>query len=288
MERLPLLCRGRIYALYRSASSRCTLRVPLGLAKLLPFLEIFCVSFRALERFPFAPLEKPAVAMLPKETLQRALSRPHTFAAPKSAAYARGACLYAIAALFLSGCAGVSQERTSGLDSLGNAPASVRAAYEARIFKVRDDLRAACFSQELQSYYRMTPCLASGITRAMMRDNSRITREQRTAAQKVFALTKELNDETLRIMEETGAPELMARATQARAALPAAEALQADLLEGRITWGEYNTRRRALHTQAAGQSDVQEETNASDLSATQHVELDSANDATNDADESED
>lgn len=247
----------------------------------MPFLEFFERS-----NFPLDVLENIAVAMPHKEPALSVMPLSHTSTVTKSASfYARGTSLLLITTLFISGCAELSQERTSALDSSHNAPASMQATYDARIIKVRDELRAACFSQELQSYYRMTPCLASGITRSMMRDNTRITRDQRTAAQKVFVLTKELNAETLRIMEESGTPELLARATQARSALPIAEALQADLLEGRITWGEYNTRRRALHTQSTGESQLREETEMTSLSSAQPPE---SKEATNGADESED
>ena len=74
-----------------------------------------------------------------------------------------------------------------------------------------------------------------------------IHRAQKRAAEAVFAFTHELNEETRRIMRETQDPALAARAELSqRLRDPQINTLQEDLLSGKITWGEYNTARRAL------------------------------------------
>ena len=81
----------------------------------------------------------------------------------------------------------------------------------------------------------------------MTKDSTRITAAQKRAAETVFAFTHELNEETRRIMRETQDPALAARAELSeRLRDPQINTLQEDLLSGKITWGEYNTARRAL------------------------------------------
>ena len=57
----------------------------------------------------------------------------------------------------------------------------------------------------------------------------------------------QFDEETRRIMRETQDPALAARAELSqRLRDPQINTLQEDLLSGKITWGEYNTARRAL------------------------------------------
>ncbi len=123
-------------------------------------------------------------------------------------------------------------------------------AYRKRVADVMLRMRATCVAQGLQPYFRKTACLSSGITDAMLRDRSKITREQRRAAEQVFSITKDLNAETRRVMTESGTPAEARLAEASKRHDPAIEENQAKLLSGEITWGEYNVRRKALHEQA--------------------------------------
>ena len=127
------------------------------------------------------------------------------------------------------------------------------AGYRARIEEVAARMRAACVADDYQPYFRKTACLPGGITEEMLADRTRITAAQKRAAQKVFALTHALNEETRRIMIESGTPEERARALASQSERdPLISALQEDLLAGRITWGTYNARRLELHHAASG------------------------------------
>lgn len=119
--------------------------------------------------------------------------------------------------------------------------------YRARIEEVAARMRAACVADDFQPYFRKTACLPGGITSEMLADRTRITAAQKRAAQEVFALTHALNEETRRIMIESGTPEERAQALASQSERdPLIAALQKDLLEGRITWGDYNKRRLEL------------------------------------------
>ncbi|MDO5532728.1 hypothetical protein [Sutterella sp.] len=149
-----------------------------------------------------------------------------------------------LVALLLSGCAATLQPAVEkpGLPE----------EYENRIDDVRSRMRAACVARDYQPYFRKTACLPSGITAAMMNDRTRITGEQKRAAERVFVLTHELNEETRRIMIESGVLELAQSAAASRAERdPMILELQNQLLEGRITWGEYNRARFSLYEQGS-------------------------------------
>ncbi|WP_297613161.1 hypothetical protein [uncultured Sutterella sp.] len=167
---------------------------------------------------------------------------------------ARLCCSLFLSALLLAGCAvppadqsDISSIQTTaekkGTQSLRREPSQ----YELRITEVGNRMRAACVAEAFQPYFRKSACLPNGITEAMLSDRTRITREQRRAAEGVFELTHELNEETRRIMIETGTPEEARIAEESRTLSdPRIEAMQEGLLTGTLTWGEYNMRRLEL------------------------------------------
>lgn len=172
--------------------------------------------------------------------------------------------LLASALIVLAGCAATTAPRTpDGGGAVtaaepaahGTAPAAGphSAGYRARIEEVASRMRAACVADDYQPYFKKTACLPGGITEEMLADRTRITAAQKRAAREVFALTHALNEETRRIMIESGTPEERARALASQSERdPLISALQEDLLSGRITWGGYNARRLELHRAASG------------------------------------
>ena len=159
----------------------------------------------------------------------------------------------AFAALLLAGCSTALQPQGAPESGLGAQAASASSAsessirYRERIEVVVQRMRAACVAADYQPYFRKTACLPLGITDQQMRDSTKITSEQKRAATAVFELTKELNEETRRIMRETNDKALSERAeVSQRLRDPQINAIQDDLLTGRSTWGQYNKARRAL------------------------------------------
>ncbi len=113
-------------------------------------------------------------------------------------------------------------------------------------------LRAACVASDHQAYYRKTACLPSGITGKMLADRSSITKAERTAAAKVFAITNQLNRDSQELMLASGVPAYMKQAERSRREIePKIQAMQNALLRGRITWGEYNRMRIDLAEESA-------------------------------------
>lgn len=224
--------------------------------------DAFCViRLNSCARCIFsAPVHLLRPNAMPAQTAPTVISAARRLLAP----------LLASAALVLAGCAATTSNRAPADDAStaaaeASAPAvhetvrttrSVRlqsAGYRARIEEVVARMRAACVADDYQPYFRKTACLPGGITEEMLADRTRITAAQKRAAQKVFALTHALNEETRRIMIESGTPEERARALASQSERdPLISALQEDLLAGRITWGTYNARRLELHHAASG------------------------------------
>lgn len=178
-----------------------------------------------------------------------------TASRPPKVLKVRKALLALAACLLVGGCAtSPSLPVGSAAPAAPVAPVAespdAPSAYRKRVADVMLRMRATCVAQGLQPYFRKTACLSSGITDAMLRDRSKITREQRRAAEQVFSITKDLNAETRRVMTESGTPAEARLAEASKRHDPAIEENQAKLLSGEITWGEYNVRRKALHEQA--------------------------------------
>lgn len=158
------------------------------------------------------------------------------------------AAVLTLCTLMLAGCAALQNNASAPASGTSAAEDSrLPEAYREQIARVIQRMRAACIAEDYQPYFRKTACLPSGITDEMTADRTRITAQQKRAAQAVFALTHELNEETRRIMTGTQDAELAAQAEASRRVRdPQISALQNDLLSGKITWGEYNAGRRSL------------------------------------------
>ncbi len=128
--------------------------------------------------------------------------------------------------------------------------------FNAKADDVANRLRAACVAPKYKPYFSKTACLPAGITDAMTADKTKITQAQKKAAEEVFSLFRALSEETRTVMLQTGLPEYIDRAEQARRKLdPLANDLQNRLLSGKITWGQYNAERKALACRAEDAAD---------------------------------
>lgn len=118
---------------------------------------------------------------------------------------------------------------------------------QARFDAVRDMYRNICTAREYEAYFAKTPCLPQLSTRRQLSDASRITPEEARAMQGVLREVRDLNEATQELMRKSGIDSYIARADWARDTLdPAVLDNQKALLARRITWGEYNRKRREL------------------------------------------
>lgn len=116
--------------------------------------------------------------------------------------------------------------------------------YNERIAVVAKDIRAICTAPTNQAYYSKTPCLPSGMTQAHLKDASRLTPQAKAVTKRIFEQLHDLNEETRSLMMKSGNPQLIELARQSREIIdPQIKTIQNALLEGRMTWGEYNRAR---------------------------------------------
>ena len=121
------------------------------------------------------------------------------------------------------------------------------AEYLDQIDAVAREMRGMCASSTFQSYFKKTACFPSGITEKQLKDRTRITREEKKVAAKLFALQHDLNARTRAIMMKTGDARMIEVAESSKTrVMPEVEALQDALLSGALTWGEYNAARLRL------------------------------------------
>lgn len=121
-----------------------------------------------------------------------------------------------------------------------------------RYRKAGDLLKQLCFDSAYEDYFAKTPCLPTTPTRRQMTDQTKITVEQKTAAQQAFRAIERINADTRQIMRNSGLPRYVKAATQVEKIDQFVRELQSDLLSGSITWGQYNQRRAQLARAAAG------------------------------------
>ena len=127
-------------------------------------------------------------------------------------------------------------------------------AYAAwSIAAVAREVRAVCSAAVNQAYFSRTPCLPSGMNESHLRDRTHITAEQKKAALRVFEHLRRLNEDTRRLMTESGSDELMTLARRSRESVdPQIQKIQSALTSGSISWGEYNRSRLEIFEASTG------------------------------------
>jgi hypothetical protein len=106
-----------------------------------------------------------------------------------------------------------------------------------------------CQKPELKEYYSKTPCNVAGITFEHMSDATKITLLQKNAMQKARLLADEINKEQLAINRAFGGAmggkvsDLIESTSS-----PQNDKNNLDLYNGKITWGDYNQKRKEIFT----------------------------------------
>ena len=101
-----------------------------------------------------------------------------------------------------------------------------------------------CASPEFKLYYEKTPCLATQINFQYVSDTSKITQAQKKDFLKVRAAIDESQKQRNQLDRETRFGWVADVVEQF--SIPPNDANNLDLYNGKITWGEYNTKRRDI------------------------------------------
>ena len=110
--------------------------------------------------------------------------------------------------------------------------------------KLKQQTDERCASPEFKPYYEKTPCLVTQINFQYVSDTSKITPVQKKAFLKVRAAIDENQRQRIQVDRETGFG--WAADVLEQFLIPPNDANNLDLLNGKITWGEYNAKRRDL------------------------------------------
>ena len=115
-----------------------------------------------------------------------------------------------------------------------------------RFHQVGNVMREICSAPEFEPYFEKTPCLPSMITEKQKSDGTRIKDDQSTAMRMALREFEELNRITRRMMVQSQIDDYVKLAHRADEIDIDTHINQRRLLNGEITWGEYNTERERL------------------------------------------
>lgn len=110
--------------------------------------------------------------------------------------------------------------------------------------KLKQKTAERCANPEFKEYYDKSPCLAEQINFQYVSDTTKITPAQKKVFAKVRADIDASQKERARIDRESGNG--FAADTALRLLAGPNDANNLDLYNGKITWGEYNAKRREI------------------------------------------
>ena len=131
-----------------------------------------------------------------------------------------------------------------GLTDANATPSSNLASARAEI---QNKVKQICNAPENKEYYSKTACLSADITLEQMADPSRITAAQKPVLLKVRTAADALNKQDMKLAREMGgtAGNRIADIYDTYT-VPQNDKNTLDLYNGRITWGEYNRKRKEI------------------------------------------
>lgn len=111
--------------------------------------------------------------------------------------------------------------------------------------------RENCAKPELKEYYSKTACFSIDITLEQMADGTKITNIQKPILLKARGIADDLTNSDLKLLKEFGGNNGNKLAAIYESLKPQSEKNTLDLYNGKITWGEYNRRRKEISSDIA-------------------------------------
>jgi len=119
-------------------------------------------------------------------------------------------------------------------------------SYAAAIKDINEDARAVCRNPDFYAYYSWAPCQVRETTVEQLADRSRVTSAEKPVLVKVQAELAAINARLVAAHRQYNEKQGNALAANIERSLLTADKIRREYLEGRITRGEYNKRRRDL------------------------------------------
>lgn len=119
-----------------------------------------------------------------------------------------------------------------------------------RFDQITSDIVAMCGREELKDYYKKTACKAPDISFEQIADTTKITSIQKTALvrqREHVALLEKDQDNAQRMRGDAGQKVISISINFVR---PENEKNNLDLYNGKITWGQYNKKRKEIYVEA--------------------------------------
>lgn len=117
----------------------------------------------------------------------------------------------------------------------------------SRIKKINQEILALCNVPEFQAYYAKTPCLFTDISFGQMADKTKINAKEKSALEAWSTKNDILNKDFRDTVRPSSNPKNQAYLQYIeQISVPATTKLRFDLYDGKITWGDYNRRRKEL------------------------------------------
>ncbi len=116
--------------------------------------------------------------------------------------------------------------------------------------RLNDTATAMCSKEELKEYYKKTACKAPDVSFEQIADTSKITAAQKAALVKQRENVALIEKERAVIQKQAGPSGNKALDISTNFVQPENERNNLDLYNGKITWGEYNKRRKEIFVEA--------------------------------------
>lgn len=126
-----------------------------------------------------------------------------------------------------------------------NVPAS-SPAFAAAIKEINEDGRALCRNPDLYAYYSWSQCRAREVTAEQLADRRKVTPGEKSAFNKANAESDALNARIIAAHRQYNEKSGSAIAANIEQLMVASKRNRQEYIEGRITRGEYNKRRRDI------------------------------------------
>jgi hypothetical protein len=121
------------------------------------------------------------------------------------------------------------------------------ASGKARYDQNTEQMKAACNSPDFQLYYNKTSCLANDVTLSQMTDKSKITTAEKLVLEAATTNVDNLIKDNLNLIRQFGSQKDKALADYVETVQnPNLEKNRLDLFDGKITWGDFNRRRKEI------------------------------------------
>lgn len=117
----------------------------------------------------------------------------------------------------------------------------------SRLNQIKEETNDVCRDPAYQSYYAKSPCLADQATLQQMTDKSKITASEKEALDAATRKQDQLNEEAFIIVRKGSPRDQQFANYYDQFSKPQFLKIRLDLYDAKITWGEYNRKRKEIN-----------------------------------------